>query len=179
MPGRTAPGGWCAADAVVVGASRLPSSVLLECLFGAGNQARIVACGDHSGENVDGPGVPGLQAELVHGHASDAGARIALDPLDQEFHDIEGERPDLAPLAADGVDGMPADERGSVAQGRAQWRAATLVSQVIHERYAGRPNPWAAVDRPDHERRHRLLALVEQLPERPFANRPLVGIKVA
>jgi hypothetical protein len=145
-------------------------------MLGAGNQSRIVACGDHSGENLDRPGIPGLQAELVNGHAADAGARVALDALDQQFHDIEGERPDLAALAADGVDGMPADERRRVAQGRAQRLTATLIAEMIHELHAGCPHPRAAVARAGDERRDRSLSLVKQLLDRPFANRPGVGV---
>jgi hypothetical protein len=145
-------------------------------MLGAGNQSRIVACGDHSGENLDRPGIPGLQAKLVNGHAADAGARVALDALDQQFHDIEGERPDLAALAADGVDGMPADERRRVAQGRAQRLTATLIAEMIHELHAGCPHPRAAVARAGDERRDRSLSLVKQLLDRPFANRPGVGV---
>jgi hypothetical protein len=145
-------------------------------MLGAGNQSRIVACGDHSGENLDRPGIPGLQAKLVNGHAADAGARVALDALDQQFHDIEGERPDLAALAADGVDGMPADERRRVAQGRAQRLTATLIAEMIHELHAGCPHPRAAVARAGDERRDRSLSLVKQLLDRPFATRPGVGV---
>jgi hypothetical protein len=148
-------------------------------MLGARNQARIAAFGNHSGENRGHPGIPGLQAELVNGHAADAGARVALDALDQQFHDIEGERPDLAALAADGVDGMPADERRRVAQGRAQRLTATLIAEMIHELHTGCPHPRAAVARAGDERRDRFSALVEQPPDSPFANRPGVGVKVA
>ena len=178
MPGRTAPGGWCGADAGVVGTSRPPSPLLLERLFGAGNQSRIVARGDHPGENLDRAVIPRLQAELVNGDAADAGAPITLDALDQEFHDIEGERSDLAPLAADGVDGMPADERRRVAQGREQWPTATLITEMIHELHTGRPHPGAGMACPGDESHDCSLALVEQLLDRSFANRPVVRVKV-
>jgi hypothetical protein len=84
-------------------------------MFGPGNQSRIVARGDHPGENLDRAVIPRLQAELVNGDAADSGARVAFDTLDQQHHDIEGERSDLAPLASDGVDGVPAYERRRVA----------------------------------------------------------------
>ncbi|MEI7781202.1 MAG: hypothetical protein WCJ18_04655 [Planctomycetota bacterium] len=73
-----------------------------------------MALGDHAGKRVDGPRIKGLKTELMGCHPADPWAGVVEHSLDQRPYDIDGERTNLAPLASDRMDGMPADQRRGV-----------------------------------------------------------------
>ena len=68
----------------------------------------------------------------------DGTARDFLDlsetgALDEEAHDVYGERRRFAWLAAEGVDGEAADPFDRIAEGAAQGLDAAVVAEVVHQ----------------------------------------------
>ena len=158
-------------------ASAAAGSLLTERVLRPRHESGIPALGDQAHERLDRPGVVRLEAELMNGHAADPGARVARRALDQRSHDVDGQWLRLAPLAAHRVDGVPANQRGGVAQPRLERFAAPLVGQVVHESDAGGPHPRTAVRRADHEGRDGLGSPPEEIAEGLLPNGPVGGIQ--
>lgn len=90
---------------------------------------------------LDDPRIVGLQAKLVHRHATHPDARVAERTVNQGPHDVDRESVSLAGLAAHRVHCVAAHECRGVAEGVRERLAAAIVSEVIHECDARRPNP--------------------------------------
>ena len=114
----------------------------------------------------------------MNGHAANSRTGIVQRSLDERGLDVDREGRCLAPLAPHGVDGMPAHERGGVAEPREERFAASFVGQVIHEGDAGCPHLRTAVCRSRNERRHGARSLREELGGGPLAAVPGGGAQI-
>jgi hypothetical protein len=110
-------------------------------------------------------------------HTAHPRAGIVQHSFNQRPYHVDGKRADFASLASNRMDGKPADERGGIAKSSLECRATSLVSQVIHERNAGRPYFRTVVCCSRDERGDGSLAGVKKVREGLLTDGPDLGIE--
>jgi len=160
-------------------ASRSLCELLTECMPRARHKRGVLAPSNHMLERLRGPWVVGLKAELMGRHSPNSRARVNQHPLNERSHDIDGERTNFAPLASQGMHGMPADQRRCISKSEPKWLAATLISKVIHQGNACSPHPGPRMQCARDKRRDGCLPLAKKLVVGFLSSFPRTGIKVA
>ena len=156
---------------------RGPRLVLAEGMRGSRHQSGIVAFGDQRRKQFHGSRVTRLKTQLMDRDATHSWAQIMAHAIDQRPHDVERQRANFTPLASDRVDGVSAHQRRDVVKCLCERFATSLVSQVIHEGDAGRPNVRTPVRRPSDQRCDGPRSGTEQVIKGLLANAPDVGLE--